>query len=490
MSNSYSLLPTAPNGTSNSTRLPKWVPSLRPRQFLTILSTLALFLTFISLFYWGDFELFAHPEISQWASNASNFDEIFLREALLPQHDLSAQYPEGRDGRFVRFSNQVWGLGWNNLLQERLMNTILAYESNRAPVFSPFEAWAHPPRDDSTPTGGRQVLVVPYNALLSGPTAGASWGAGNRHPRAISQKWWETVCPLARRKVLNADDIMKEIGKDSDGLKMLEEWANLLRGIPDSCVEIVGTQVFDFYLLGSTRILSLWNKFSKHPTVQQLGDSNVVTAALSQNMHKLQSRTGLSWMPFIGKQTGVISGLMAVHIRRGDYLGDEGKDNGHCLHLSKWGSTFTGWNQLTQLSNPFNPPPREGVEWGQNTPEVAHYYLKRCLPTPAQVTAHLHALRAKQRTHLSHVFIATNAEPSYLAELRVVLAADGWDPKGIVTSSELELNWQATSAGVAVDMAIMSRAEVFVGNGFSSLSSNVVMKRLTSGRSADTTSLW
>lgn len=152
---------------------------------------------------------------------------------------------------------------WNNILQERLMNTVLAYESNRAPVFSPFEAWvrlspaipecvtdaplqAHPPRDDSTPTGGRQVLVVPYNALLSGPTAGASWGLGDHHPRAISQKWWETVCPLPRRKVLNADDIMKEVGRESDGIRMLEEWTKLLKEIPDSCVEIVGTQVFDF----------------------------------------------------------------------------------------------------------------------------------------------------------------------------------------------------------------------------------------------------
>lgn len=38
-----------------------------------------------------------------------------------------------------------------------------------------------------------------------------------------------------------------------------------------------------------------------------------------------------------------------------------------------------------------------------------------------------------------------------------------------MTSSELELNWQATSVGAVVDMAIMSRAEVFVGNGVSLL---------------------
>jgi hypothetical protein len=105
---------------------------------------------------------------------------------------------------------------------------------------------AHPPRDDTTPTGQRQVLVIPYNALLSGPAAGASWGPGDEHPRAISQQWWDVVCPSERRKVINADDIMKEVGKDSDGIRMLQQWASLLKDIPDNCVEIIGTQVFDF----------------------------------------------------------------------------------------------------------------------------------------------------------------------------------------------------------------------------------------------------
>lgn len=95
-------------------------------------------------------------------------------------------------------------------------------------------------------------------------------------------------------------------------------------------------------LLGSTRILSLWDKFSKHPTVQQLGDSSVATVALAQNMHKLQSWSKLSWRPSAVESTGVILGLVAVHIRRGDYLGEEGKNNGHCVGLSDWGSSFTG----------------------------------------------------------------------------------------------------------------------------------------------------
>jgi len=486
MPNGYSLLPPAPGGYPPN---PKW-RRLRPRHVLTLLFALTLFFTLGSFFYWSDSGLFVYLERSVWTSDATDFDEMFMGEAQLPQHNLSAAYPEGRDGRFVRFSNQVWGLGWNNLLQERLLNTILAYESNRAPVFSPFEAWAHPPRDDRTKTGDRKVLVIPYNALLRGPTAGASWGEGDHHPRAISDKWWEVVCPLPRRKVINADDIVKEIGKELDGKEVMRQWTALLRDVPENCVEIIGTQIFDFYLLGSTRILSLWKMFSKHPAIRGLEESEIVLAALSRNMGKLQSRDEFSWRPHTLRHNDVMAGLIAVHIRRGDYAGHGGENDGHCLHLSKWGSTFTGWNQLPQLPDKFDPPSRGDLEPGTNTPEIADYYLKRCLPTPAQVASRLHSIRAQRPTHLSHIFIATNAEPEYLAELRVVLAADGWASDAIVTSDELELSWQAESVGVAVDMAIMSRAEVFIGNGFSSLSSNVVMKRITSGMPLDTTRLW
>ena len=36
----------------------------------------------------------------------------------LPQHNLSLPFPEGKDGRYVKFSCQVQQLGWNNLLNE------------------------------------------------------------------------------------------------------------------------------------------------------------------------------------------------------------------------------------------------------------------------------------------------------------------------------------------------------------------------------------
>jgi hypothetical protein len=119
------------------------------------------------------------------------------------------------------------------------------------------------------------------------------------------------------------------------------------------------------------------------------------------------------------------------------------------------------------LLDRWEPPSREGVEWGQNTPEIAAHYNQHCLPNPTQVASRLNSIRTTSNLPLSHVFIATDAEPAYLHQLRDLLVADGWPSEGIVTSSELELNWQAGSVNMAVDTAIMSRAEVFVGNGVS-----------------------
>jgi hypothetical protein len=36
----------------------------------------------------------------------------------LPQHDLSLPFPEGKNGRYVKFSCQIQQLGWNNVLNE------------------------------------------------------------------------------------------------------------------------------------------------------------------------------------------------------------------------------------------------------------------------------------------------------------------------------------------------------------------------------------
>jgi hypothetical protein len=48
----------------------------------------------------------------------SAWDDLRKRERELPQHNLSLPFPEGRTGRYVRFTNQNRGLGWSKVLNE------------------------------------------------------------------------------------------------------------------------------------------------------------------------------------------------------------------------------------------------------------------------------------------------------------------------------------------------------------------------------------
>lgn len=46
------------------------------------------------------------------------YENIREWQRNLPQHNLSLPYPEGENGRYVRFSSQIRGLGWNNVFNE------------------------------------------------------------------------------------------------------------------------------------------------------------------------------------------------------------------------------------------------------------------------------------------------------------------------------------------------------------------------------------
>jgi hypothetical protein len=47
-----------------------------------------------------------------------SWDTLKQWERDLPQHNLDLPFPEGRNGRYLKFSNQIQGLGWNNVFNE------------------------------------------------------------------------------------------------------------------------------------------------------------------------------------------------------------------------------------------------------------------------------------------------------------------------------------------------------------------------------------
>lgn len=167
-----------------------------------------------------------------------------------------------------------------------------------------------------------------------------------------------------------------------------------------------------------------------------------------------------------------ISGLLAVHIRRGDY-------EQHCKHLADWSAGFNGFSQFEGLLDRFEVPPGGG--WGENTKENYGIYGHHCYPTIEQIVEKVAEVREDATAmaatfsgetasgySLKKLFIMTNGEHDWIEELKDSLREmGGWET--VVASNDLRLNWDQKFIGQAIDMAIGQKAEYFIGNGVSLL---------------------
>ncbi|KAJ7035026.1 hypothetical protein C8F04DRAFT_955540, partial [Mycena alexandri] len=393
-------------------------------------------------------------------------EKLWKFEKDLPQHNLDLPFPEGKTGRYVKFSNEIRGLGWNNCFNELLMNTHLAYMSKRAYVFSPHPfAVGHyfwPPEERLA----KQPLI-PLNALFSGPTAGGPWEEGDDAPRSVSAEWWEVVCPESERRKVNTNEIKPHINT-AEGDKIFEYWQKFLMDAPERCIEVVPADYNNmFRLWGTPRIISLWDSFSKSPTSRLLGTSPVVESAVVRNklLFLPRDHKAIPRDPF--------QRMLAMHIRRGDYRKS-------CQNLATFGSTFYSWDLLPSLPDVFTPLP-------PSHPDRIERAMERCSPgvnaTLDKVhdarADYLHASQGHSQT-LDVLYILTNQYDEWLAELMELLRNDGWST--IVTSHDLELDSAQIEASGAVDMDIARQAAVFIGNGWSSFTSNIVHRRLVDGK--------
>jgi len=370
-------------------------------------------------------------------------------------------------------------LGWNNVLNELLMNSYLAHESKRAYVFqnyvwkSDYYPWPKSKFRNNPPR-------TPLNALISGPTAGGPWEDDDSAPRSVSEDWFDVVCPEKERHIISTGEV-KPLLWGLDGDKTFAHWKNLLLNEPARCVVIVAPsreednfgQVFDLWLWGTTRVLSLWQSFSTSPVSRLLETSPIVNAAVDNN-----ERIFLNTDSHPVGAKSPYETMLAIHIRRGDYAEA-------CGDLAKYNSTFYSWNLLDFLPDKFTPPP--GGPPNENSPENIAIYMARCLPTFEAVVKKIRDSRidylATSKTGiqgLDTLYILTNERGSWLAELKARLVTEGWTK--IVTSSELLLDQEQKDVAMAVDMDIARRAAVFIGNGWSSFTSNIVHRRLVDGK--------
>lgn len=183
--------------------------------------------------------------------------------------------------------------------------------------------------------------------------------------------------------------------------------------------------------------------------------SPLVTRAFQYNKAVI-APNGIAPSPVGGDLYAPIKGLLALHIRRGDF-------EGHCSHLARWRSSFTAFNMIPGLVDKYIKPPVDEndlmFEDGQK------YYERICYPNIDQIVEKVVEIKATEDGKgLKNVFVMTNGKPPWIAELKAALRKVGvWNH--IYSSRDITLDWEQKHVAGSVDMMIGHRADVFVGNG-------------------------
>ncbi|KAI0245909.1 hypothetical protein BJV78DRAFT_229049 [Lactifluus subvellereus] len=430
------------------------------------------------------------PNPEEEDTHTPRFYEWHDREKQLPQNDPDLPYPQGREGRYIRFSNQVWGLGWGNAMEEMLLNAHLAYLANRTYVFENY-TWDKRVSGDFSSFNGKKIPArVPLTALLSGPVAGDPFPPSADATPAVVPEFFDEVC--LNRTIIHSQEINGPLWNAS-AATILQAWVEKLEQTEDRCVEINGYsgQIFDLTIFGtSKRLLDIWPSFITSPILTHFSWSPLITSALALNAHlihpALYSATPSDFTP--SSHPTPLSGLLALHIRRGDYLE-------HCNVIANWSASFMGFNEFPELPDRFSPP--AVPNWGSAPPEELARYRAHCSPEIEQIVARVREVRVSilPTTRLTRLYVLTNGRADWVQELRFALQEDArregldeWERIG--TSRDLRLTVEQRHNSHAVDMAVAQRAEVFIGTGFSSMTSNPVMLRAAQGFDWNKTRFW
>lgn len=233
--------------------------------------------------------------------------------------------------------------------------------------------------------------------------------------------------------------------------------------------------------------------------------------------------------------------VLALHLRRGDFIE-------HCDNLYNWNSTYTGFNTQPSLPDRFfmeNATMRDSM----STDEIKEAYKQKCLIDVGEVrkrvvravtewrNERLQIFERQQRNRfmaahngdegvkemLRKVYIMTNGDREFLNQLKSALLSDAqrsalridnkliaedananstngsssqydydfvWSWDEISTSRDMDIGWETKYVAQAMDMYVGQRAEVFIGNGFSSLTANVVLLRTVAGVEPWRTRFW
>ncbi|KAF7298655.1 hypothetical protein MIND_00812700 [Mycena indigotica] len=383
------------------------------------------------------------------------------RERLFQQHNLSAPYPNGKHAKYLWMANHGTQQGWGNYMQEMVLNAYLAYASGRAYVFDNF-TWEEGGPEIADWNGHAIPARIPLSAFISGPIIGGPMPPMSKDiiPRAVSREWYHKVCPEPDRVVIDTRKIQNSFLTLPSALQIVERWVDELRKIQSPCVELARSSpwLFGWDLTNTERVLDIFPDLSSSPILTHFDWSPLIHGQFLINSHHFIPSNLRS--PDLYDIRTPIPGLLVLHVRRGDY-------EGWCSYIAmSWGLVYNGFNRFPQFPDK-SPAPHD--------PEGLHH----CLPSIPDMVAKVQSVVNDTGYPLTKVFIMTNAKAPWLTDLVNAIAKIHVWPDGISTSRDLALSWDGRFVSQAVDMLAAQRAEVFIGNGWSSLTSNIAMLRMT-----------
>ncbi|KAI0780428.1 hypothetical protein BD413DRAFT_464442 [Trametes elegans] len=409
------------------------------------------------------------------------YAQYHRRLLALPQHHWENDHPLPEE-KFFFVAGHSRSVGWGNAMQEVLLNTYLAYKAGRSFVFANY-TWNDNGSQYSDYNGKKIPSQIPYSAMIRGPSTGDPFHQGKRAHRAISRDYFEKICP--DKLTIHRDEVQKHLANPSNAQVVTDAWLARLADVQDPCVEShkESGQLYDYFVFGDpVAMLEIWPSLSTSPVMTQFGWSSLVELGFDTNRELFLSAASmgelyLSSRPFTtnADRYSMIPGLMAIHVRRGDY-------DQHCVNLANWGSMYLAFTSFPEMIDRFDPPPRGRAKRA--------LYQPRCYPNIQDIVEKVRKVRMTSAAQgVSKLYVMTNGNRLYLEELAAALDRDShWDM--IATSRDMVLTQEQRYVAQAVDMLVGQRAQIFIGNGFSTVTSNIVTMRMANHFPADSTRLW
>lgn len=349
------------------------------------------------------------------------------------ERDQSIALLDQSEGKKYVLFKQLRGAGFNNQAQELLLYHHLALHTSRTYVYQPLVMRAR-----------GEHSFAPLSAFLPALTQDG-----------ISVEFFGFVCPPERVMHITLSSL---VGPHDLWNKAIE----ILNG-PDRCL-VINDWILNWNYLASPAIHPIWPSFQQYlhshfvwsRYIQSIADRSFVELGLYSKRHEGN--------PYV-----------AVHFRRGDF-------ESHCQSLASHHAGFTTWATLPLLQQTIFPPMLNTM----NESSV----LEHCYPSIQRIVDAV-ATQLRRKPNVKTAYILHDAAWDhplvYLQRWNLETALQGIGITRIVHSGMLPRRLGEKDWIVAVDVEMARNSEIFVGIGYSSLSTQVIALRLgaDSGRVED-----